>query len=198
MNNKILAGIVALIMIGTPTLASTTIDSTLVAYGDTTYSTHSNVAGFDWTEQSMEMTAFITETITNDGYLVVKESFQNPNPWEMHEYKHIDAIGVSTIDKHVDWWTEDSRTCGGKMLYPTVTNVFIRYHDKDSNRLVDFENVANENIETPAGSGEFSRGWYDFSEQSDVSFEYEQAVGIGMPTDCTFTWPVAPVMPTCC
>lgn len=193
--NKIIAALVALAVIGTPALAYSNMDLELVAQGDTTYSTYSNVAGFDWSEGSMQTTAFIVETITNDEYLVIHESFQNPSPWMMHEYKNVYAEGESSIDKYVEWWTEDSTVVCDQMRWPTTTNVFIGYHDEDSNRLVDFTNVANENTEDV--SGEFSRSHFSLSEESTDWFSYEQSVGIGMPNDCDFYGVTPPVMPEC-
>jgi len=194
---RILSALVALVLLATPVLAYTDIKMYLNANGETSLNELVTVSGYDSTERSYQVTAYVQEGVENDESLFVVKQVVNPDPWELVEAKYMSGSGVTEIVKDVGWWTEDSRLdcCSGLMRWPTVANIFVGFYTDTMTDKEEIHNTANLPVET--NLGEYSGSRFLKNIHTDDDFTYEEGVGINLPFDCLPKQPV-PIEPPHC
>lgn len=200
----LIAAVMALSVFATAGFALSMNSAQLTANGFTTYQEFAAVAGYDSTESSWQTTAYILENVMNDGSITLTKNVVNPSAWVLMEGKEISAEGTTMIGKEVMWWTEDSRTVGGAMKYPTVTDIFVTYttfgtsyngvQGSQSTDTVAIQNVADSTV---GANGEFSHSRFVYNVMSTDPIYYFEGVGFGAPALCDVFAPIPPIMPVC-
>jgi len=182
---RILSALVTLVLLASPVMAESNVRSVLYGSGDTEINQLSSIGGFDSTQCSMQVTAFIHEGLKNDGQLYFVNEITTPGSWEMVEEKYIEGTGDTKIKKEVVWWTEDSRVVDGAMLYPTVTNIFTGFYTGTFVDEVEIHNTADEPVEDPYNPGQYSTNYFLKVWDTDDDFTFTEGVGINLPSECS-------------
>ena len=199
---NLIAFLVAISLLVAPVTAivtppSTTITTYMSANGNSQFNEYSAISGYDWSEVSWQTTAIIQNSFTNIGTIAMNKEVYSPDTWQMQESMILEGSGVTTINKDVFWWTEDSTLENPTtMKWPTVANIYTNFQ---TNSVLDVEEVHNTaNLNVPGTNpGEFSAGAFLKTINTNDIFHFNEGVGIGMPLDCTPLMPVPIVLPIC-
>ena len=158
--------------------------------GYTEYTQQTWIGGYDWSEQSNQMTAVIQEGLVNDGSFEMHGVLSSYAPWELEEMKVVNGTGYTKLYKTVTVWTEDSRESGGSLRWPTQAWIAVNF---ETDTVNDWTTAYFLMDQPPAETlGIFSK-----TVLTDDDFRYSEHVGINT-FDCNYVPPTKPVSPTFC
>jgi len=200
MKNLMVATLTALVMIA-PALAWTNIRAVYDASGKTEINELSTIAGYDYSEDSMQVTGYIHEGVKNEGTLFFNKEITTPGAWEMTEAKEMWGTGETKFKKEVVWWTEDPTEdcCTGLLKWPTVAHIFTGFYtmNEEFTDEEEIDNIANLPVEDPQNPGEYSANYFLKVWDTDDDFYFKEGVGINMEENCEPHIPHSWRMPRC-
>jgi len=158
--------------------------------GYTEYTQYTTIGGYDWTEHSYQVTGYIHEELVNDGSFEMHGVLSSYAPWELEEMKTITGTGYTELYKTVVVWTEDSRTSGGVLRWPTEAWVQVGFSTLTVSDLTSAYFLMDQ---PPAGT----LGIFDKTILTNDDYNYFEHVGINT-FDCTYEQPQRPTSPTFC